>query len=364
MSEPIIRTFTIESWGTITSSTLPGNQVVNAIHECITRNNDGKGHYWSLDTDSLSETGIRIENSLITGIVLKNTYTDFDGNSKTQKLTLRSYGSTKLRIACAVHPDGISTIFDSLPTSNNLVKTAASFTGAQESFSGEAAITGGYYSVANSNDWTLRYYDLTSTRIADGQTITGWIIELPDAITIALKTTGASNNWLYSFHAGKIIIPNDLSDYSNYIDGSAILIGRAGLANNGYSNWMRFIDDTVPSFRNVSSSLIRVGQNEWQTPYVINSGQHLTATSNIDNSPRLVPYEVRAGNDSGTSSYFISGIIGTTKYLRRGPSGTLNDVIDSTNSSNNISWLRQYVSGANALMFHIWKRDVSPTTAQ
>jgi hypothetical protein len=372
MTEPIIRTFTVASWGTISSSTQPGNHVVNAIHECITRD-DEKGHYWFLDTDSLSGTGIRNEDGIVTGLVLKNTYTNFDGNNKTQKLTLRatvatSSTVTRLSVGCALHPEGENTIINSLPTSNSIVKSVSSFVGALSSFSGEEPITGGYYNVANSNDCSLRYYNLTSIRIADGQTVTGWVIELPDAITIVMKTS-ASANWLYGIHAGKIFLPVDSSDYEYQFDGSGILSGSPSFINSsaseGHRWWLRGIGDSDScAGNNVHTSKVRVGENTWKTPYIVNSGVQASASSNINGNPRLVPYEIRVGTTGRETTANIEGIIGTTKYLRKGAAGVLNDVVNSQNSSNNISWLRQHVSGANALMFHIWKRDVSPTTAQ
>jgi hypothetical protein len=368
MTEPIIRTFTVASWGTISSSTLAGNHVANAIHECITRD-DGKGHYWYVDTDSLDGTGVKVENSLVTGIVLKNTYTNFDGNSKTQKLTVRSASLNRRGLAFALHPDGESTIITSLTTtSTGLLTTTASMPGALSSFSGESIMSGGYYDVANSNDCSLRYYNLTSARIADGQAVTGWIIELPDAITIVLKQSTAAN-WLYGIHAGKIFIPNDYSDYANFIDGSGLLAGSPSFYNStgkGHRWWFRSINNTVKcGNNNYSSSKVRTGENVWATPYIVNSGNQNTASSNINEYARMSSFEVRAGNKGIESSESVAqGIVGTTKYLRKGPAGTLNEVIDSQNASNNISWLRQYVSGTSTLMLHIWKRGVDPITAQ
>lgn len=372
MSEPIIRTFSVPSLGATTTelaASKAGNIVVNAIHECITRTGDGKGHYWSLDTDSLSGTGIRTETGLVTGMVLKNSYTDFDGTSKTQKLTLRSYSSTRLNIACALHPEGESSTFTLLPTSNGLIKTAASFTGAQTSFSGEEPIAGGY---SNVRVWgvsaELSYYNLTSVRIADNQAVTGWVIELPDAITIALKANTTAN-WQYGVHAGKIINPVDESDYALGFDGSAILVGGPSFYNStddGHRWWMRGIGDPNSEANvNIHSSRVRVGLNmAWATPYVVNSGIQAVAPASINGNIRFVPYEIRAGDDGQDTVAKTQGLIGYTRYLRKGTAGALNNVVDSPNSSNNISWLRQYVAGANALMFHIWKRDVSPTTAQ
>jgi len=378
MSEPIIRTFNIPSLGTLSSTTFIGRYVVDAIHECITRSDDGKGHYWYLDTDSLSGTGIRVEtNGQVSGIVLKNTHVNFDGNIKTQKLTLRSAGSflgsgnvtwNNVSVGLALHPDGDNTQITSLPTVMAMVGSAASFPGALSSFSGETRITGGYYNVNNTSDGSLNYYNLGNIRIADGQSISGWIIELEDAITIALKTS-SNNNWVYGAHAGKVLIPINFNDYENFIDGSGLFVGGPSFINSsstgGHRWWLRGIGtDSTYANNNAFTSKIRIAENIWKTPYIVNSGNQAVASSGINGNARLSPYEIRVGTAGRETDSNIEGIIGISKYIRKGPSGSLNEVIDSQNANSNISWLRQYVSGANTLMFHIWKRNVDPITTQ
>lgn len=135
----------------------------------------------------------------------------------------------------------------------------------------------------------------TSTRVH--------IILMPDALTFAVLNS-ANTFWSYGFHAGKIYVPdnsNDPTDY--YIDGLGFmahlpLIGTFGSGQAWASS-------------NGTACKIRVSETLWY-PIVaeVNSTIGGTAPSGI----RFSPYTLCANSTSPTS---LSTNYGRTKYLRR-----------------------------------------------
>lgn len=349
--QPVVRSFNTQSWGTTTNLSAP--YVLNAFYECLTRN-DSKTRYWNLDTFSLTN-GFRTDsNNNLNAMVLVNEYKNHENQTKYQKLYLRVIdsrdgGTTRARttISAKLFSDVLQDQVINVPTSESFGSASSN---------NESRITGGLYALSSVDDiaWARYwYYDLVEgslTAHSDNTTgPSGWIIETNDAITLVLRRR-ATNNWQWGFHAGKIYTSIDLSDYNNFLDGSGILSGTPsfhGAGTNWALYWGRSVDANITgrSHYHDYSKIITSSNNSYTYPFF----ENISASEAVSSNERFEPYLLLANS--------FDGLIGYTKYIRTGSISSLNRIVDSDNG--NISWINQFGSGANGLMYHIWEKNVS-----
>lgn len=367
--EPIIRTFKSDIWAVNTNS---ARFVLDSIKKCLEKD-DAKGHYWELDNESLGGLGYTTSSNYVDGLVIKNNFKNYDGtNGKIQKLSFRTLNSVTL--AVALHPDGENTYINSLPLNSvSPVKNYLNFNGATPSFSGELRITGGRISYTTLTTITYpSFIPVTSSASTLGidnnssSLMTGWIIELPDSISIFFKSP-SSERWICGLHAGKIFQLIDSFDQDIH-EGSGILVGDYQFRNN-VANVEHYINrSTLPQSTSINFGdtmpLIYVGNNTWKRVVFINELED----DLINNEPRLKLIKILSAKTAveTNSSVIEGGLSGTLKYIRFGPSSTaLNFVLNRNDNNKIISWINQRSidSGGSTNIYHIWKRDVDPIAA-
>lgn len=386
-SPVIVRSFQVQNFD-LTESNLNYSALyaLNAIKECLTRV-DSKERYWTLDNASLSGQGFSTTaEGHVEKIVIKNSYY-LRNQLKHQKISLRSVDDTvstyyNRTIAVKLFPDDY---LGGDPNFEIVLPATKAFSSVQNN--AESLITGGQYTTSPSYDYyMLRDQDGIKRNGISNGTSDGFIIETPDAISVIFKSN-LLTSWTFGFHGGIIYTPIDFSDYENFIDGSGILTGLVGLRQDSQfqlSSWMRW-DHYFSSARTYQHSKIRIGQNINSTSdsryaflsdsyFLLNpnlqvvstdrnfepihsSASMYSATENVNSKPRFVPYELVAPDRLSTptiATQFPVGLVGYTKYIRRGPISSLNNVF---NTEGGVSWIRQNGKNNSTVFYHVWEKD-------
>jgi hypothetical protein len=290
------------------------NDLVAAIRAVFNNNVDANWEVESYNTDTGAGLLLRCKNQ--------------NSNDEQSQIFIAANASpAKLNIAYAPH-GGITSI-----TSTDIGGSAPS------GYSGLKQITGPIAAATAMSSY--------------GTTI--WIASYSDAITIFIGGTNESF-FRYGAHVGKVFAPDNESDESIYIDGSAVIVGFPTNTSVGASistgHWLGY------STTNGLGSSIRIGQNSWSN---LTAGAIVAAEkADADGRLRLAPYYV-GGSISASP---MGGILGRTKYLREYKVTLPHLVLLPSNANDsNQAWIGwEFTAGTPQAQIILWKKGSSTLT--
>lgn len=168
-----------------------------------------------------------------------------------------------------------------------------------------------------------------------------------DALFFCINST-ANTFWVNGFHVGKIYVPDNANDPSDYfIDGLGFMANIPQL--NITAAGPTWTSTTAASY----VSRIRVAESTW---YLLLIESNSLVTGTAPQGDRPAPYTLVAAASSLSSA---SAQFGRSKYVRRARTNQPNYTI-LPGATTNQGWLHFNSAAANTNQLMLWDRTVAP----
>lgn len=176
-----------------------------------------------------------------------------------------------------------------------------------------------------------------------------------DALFLSVKATGATHS-AFTFHSGRIGLPEDASDAARGIDGLGILAYVIDQSANTAFSW--FTINVTASNRKSKIRAALTTVNGWVDPTVRNDV--VTQPSTTFANRRFCSVKLVAGPPGGVPAQASNADLMALKYIRSDATTSLLPFQVVPSASTNQAWMAIGGANTNTRLRCLWNKTVTP----